>query len=504
MVRAPLKRSLGVTNSSNDSENENDEQADIRTRRQRTLSFASGGNTRPSSLRRSKPLADKGNTREGHAVSSTFGSITTATGRVGAKKYGFDAGIGKGSSIHRYATLQHDLPAPNSQRPTRIPVKANSICRASGSVIRKLEPSPPQPAATPPLKGTVGIPAPSIIARDVEVAAALSDLETLPSIPSPPASPPPPALKGRNNQLPEGAIKTKSHSRTLSPSTSSMQVDLAFPSKKALPSDKALPVRVQRKHSSKEHVRTVSKGAKVPEHEDHDIVHLVASDCQLFVSFADSPHYEAWDMPDNAVIPCPVQIYIMTRDPTHWQGVALHLPTVSHLNIECATKATSSRFSAEQDKWTVQFQGAEVPTTNGKAPPSRIPTDGISVENRWERVLATPVVGKGCRENLAAHHGTPPPALPLNLSSPPDESLPAPSHPVVPGRGFVMRIWVPIPTQLFLKKETRVFEITAKVWMEPPAKGSPGVGADSASTYLTSTTEMTVSHLRTEREMLTL
>jgi hypothetical protein len=182
----------------------------------------------------------------------------------------------------------------------------------------------------------------------------------------------------------------------------------------------------------------------------------------------------------------------MTRDHTKWQGMALHLPTVSHLNIECTTKATSSRFSAEQDKWSVQFQGGEVPTTNGKAPPSRLPT--------------SPTVGKGCRDNVAAHHGTPPPAPPLNLSSPPDESLPAPSHPVVPGRGFVMRIWVPIPTHLFLKKETRVFEISAKVWMEPPVKGGPGPGpaADTPSTYLTSSTEMTVSHLRTEREMLTL
>lgn len=302
-----MKRVFDATTSLNDSENENDEQ-DNRTRRQRTLSFASIGNARPSSVRRSKPLSDKGNTpQEGPAVSSTFGPLSTATGRIVAKKYGFDAS--KGSSIHRYATLQQELSAPNSQRPTRIPVKAaNSVGRAvGGSVVRKLEPSPPQSAATPLLslhspssvsfsQGTVGIPAASITARDVEVVAALSDLETLPSIPSPPASPPPPALKGRNNQLAEGAIKTKRHSRTPSPPTPSMQVDLAFPSKKASPS---LPVCIHRKQSTKEHVRTVSKGAKAPEHEDSDIVHLVASDCQLFVSFADSPHYEAWDMPDK-------------------------------------------------------------------------------------------------------------------------------------------------------------------------------------------------------------
>jgi hypothetical protein len=321
MVRAPLKRTFGATDSLNDSENENDEQ-DNRTRRQRTLSFASIGNARPPSFRRSKPLTDKGNTtQEGPDVSSTFGSITTATGRIVAKKYGFDAS--KGSSIHRYATLQQDLSAPTSQRPTRIPVKtANSIGRAAGgNVVRNLEPSPPQAAATPLLslhspssvsfsQGTVGNPATDIIARDVEVAAALSDLETLPSIPSPPASPPPPALKGRNNQLAVGAIKTKSHSRTPSLPTPSMQVDLAFPSKKASPSEKALPVRVHRKQSTKEHVRTVSKGAKVPEHEDTDIVHLTASDCQLFVSFADSPHYEAWDMPDK---------YVLSQYPQLWR-----------------------------------------------------------------------------------------------------------------------------------------------------------------------------------------
>lgn len=205
---------------------------------------------------------------------------------------------------------------------------------------------------------------------------------------------------------------------------------------------------------------------------------------------------------DSAIIPCPVQIYIMAKDPSRWHDVPLHLPNVTRLTIECTTKATSSRFSAEQDKWKITFSGASVPTSNGKIPPLQIPNNSIAIENRWERVLNTPTIGKCCRDNYAAHHGTPPPAPPLNLSSPPDESSPAPAHPFVPGRGFVMRVWVPIPTHLFLKKETRVFEVSSKVWMQPPGEGNPDTGADSA--YLANVTEMTVSHLRTEREMMPL
>lgn len=305
MVRAPLKRSFGVTTSSNDGENENEN----RTRRQRTVSTTSCEPTQPSSLRRSQPLTEKGNTQEGPTISSTFAPTTRSTGRATTQKLAFDAL--KGPSSHRTATLQQKAPVPNSQRSTRIPIKtANSIPRAAGgSVIRKLEPCPP-PVATPLLSlhsppsvslslGTVGIPAPPHIARDVEAEVALSDIETLPSIPSPPASPPPPSLKGRNNQLTEEAIKPKDHSRTPSPPTHSTQIGMALPLKKPSLSERAAPLRGPRKPSVKEHMRTLSKGTKDLANDGTDMVYLDASDCQLFVSFADSPHYEAWDLPDE-------------------------------------------------------------------------------------------------------------------------------------------------------------------------------------------------------------
>ncbi|KAG2022447.1 hypothetical protein CC2G_000196 [Coprinopsis cinerea AmutBmut pab1-1] len=230
---------------------------------------------------------------------------------------------------------------------------------------------------------------------------------------------------------------------------------------------------------------------------------------------------DAYGMFISGVAPCPAELYIMTRDYQKWDSVPLAIPDVALMHIECRTKATSSRYSEhsrDQDHWRVVFDGSEMPSTKGPTP-ANIPADSISVEYKWDRIYSMPTVGKGCKGNSASSSSSStastPPTIPVTLS--PSKLLPTffytPPSTAAPGRGWVMRFWIPVPLHLFLKKETRVFEISAKVWLAPnspkpkgplskfsPPSVSTELG-DIDADFIEASTEMTVSHLRKEREM---
>lgn len=119
--------------------------------------------------------------------------------------------------------------------------------------------------------------------------------------------------------------------------------------------------------------------------------------------------------------------------------------------------------------------------------------DKISLDGKWVRTLEWPgIEGPHSRPSHASAH--------RGYSS------------VIPPRGWQLRFWVPIPTRLFMKRETRIFRISAKLWMmgdenvAQPAwfedeDRSKVTGSDESVSYLLAEAEMTVSHLRTEREL---
>jgi len=75
----------------------------------------------------------------------------------------------------------------------------------------------------------------------------------------------------------------------------------------------------------------------------------------------------------------------------------------------------------------------------------------------------------------------------------------------VNGRGWYLKIWIPVPSHLFMKRETRIFEIRASVWMMgDEERGLSGMDSEGDEEYfpLLADAEMTVSHLRYEREMM--
>lgn len=197
------------------------------------------------------------------------------------------------------------------------------------------------------------------------------------------------------------------------------------------------------------------------------------------------------------------------------------MPDVTLIDIECRTKSGPPRFSDRQsdfDHWQCRFDGSEIPSNPGRSEVPFVPSGTISIENVWDRVYSLPTVGKACDVNIVNRVAIPSQGLvtrntiPSGLSNLLFSSSPSAEErslqqsgleaaksvvPQISGRGWRLRFWVPVPAHLFLKKETRIFAVSAKVYMVPDGAG----GGDIDYGFIASRTEMTVSHLRSEREM---
>ncbi|TFK21266.1 hypothetical protein FA15DRAFT_672701 [Coprinopsis marcescibilis] len=425
----------------------------------------------------------------------------------------------------------------NRPATTRIPVKPKT--KRGPPVkkeLRKLS------AKTPPLSDSIISRVHAGHQKDDSVVNCKFDINSLPSIPSPPGSPPtrplnPPSKLPDSAELLAEIFSANLDQARQAPSTSS---SVAFPTDNddrlstsssstslvGYPSLHRKPVRNPWNDPGERfHLEGIASESWSAKADKWGCVHLSASDCQLFVSFPDTPHYEAWDMSDDAIIACPASLHIMARDTHLWENAPLAAPDVALINIECRTKATSSRFSDHHrgsDQWTCHFEGLEVLSSSNDEYSPALQPDSLSIENKWTRVYAKPIIGKGCRENIppGTFEGTPPPPPPMRLSSTTslasllystisssrEELGPTQVH-APSGRGWVMRFWIPVPTYLFIKKETRVFEISAKVWLAPNLSDNVLYRAtaadvmDMGSDFVEGKTEMTVSHLRSEREM---
>ena len=77
-------------------------------------------------------------------------------------------------------------------------------------------------------------------------------------------------------------------------------------------------------------------------------------------------------------------------------------------------------------------------------------------------------------------------------------------------RGWYLKFWIPIPARLFMKRETRIFEIRASVWMRRVEGRVLNLmdddvvedeDDDEEDFPLIAEADMTVTHLRREREM---
>ncbi|KAF8167197.1 hypothetical protein B0H34DRAFT_791957 [Crassisporium funariophilum] len=271
---------------------------------------------------------------------------------------------------------------------------------------------------------------------------------------------------------------------------------------------------------------------------------LTAADCELSVTFPQTSHYEVWDMKDDAFVACPLLLNITAKDAFSWSGRPLALPNITLIDIRCDDIPIPTPFSSPihtEDEYTVQCTdttdrgddcwqtklnprySSEDDKVQGKGLPGKgknkdkdfaVVHNRISIEGRWVKTYARPGVEgpsmgrmrwapRHDRYSFSSEVGTE--HEKCNLSDPDNGSTPN-------GRGWFLKFWIPVPTRLFRKRETRAFDIRASVWMAGDEERllsmgmGMGTGLDSGSEdgegcRLITEAEMTVSHLRREREM---
>jgi len=222
----------------------------------------------------------------------------------------------------------------------------------------------------------------------------------------------------------------------------------------------------------------------------------------------------------------------MAKDALAWTGLPLALPDVSLIDLRCDDVPLPSPIRS-RNTWKFPDQGAAYSTTflGGKSAREEssfglgtgmnmmrnlkqfeeeqtIGPNKISIDGRWARTYAPPgVEGRPGRQ-----------PAPSTMSSTPSESTSTSgrSSSAYTSRGWFLKFWIPIPTRLFAKYESRSFRIQARVWMMGDEERVPaldrfetGLGPEervdgdqqSRPHPLLAETEMTASHLRREREM---
>ncbi|KAF8902253.1 hypothetical protein CPB84DRAFT_1846420 [Gymnopilus junonius] len=213
-------------------------------------------------------------------------------------------------------------------------------------------------------------------------------------------------------------------------------------------------------------------------------VHLGAADLELSIVFPKSAHFEVWDMGDD--FPCYASL--MIKEPAAFSGMPIALPDVSLTDIRCEDlplPVPRVKYEPREEYYT-SYTGSKIgkmsPEPIKDAAPKRtgISMDNISLEGQWVRTYIKPGVD-GIRHSRVPQDG--------------DEAKDF--------RGWYQKFWVPIPTRLFEKRETRVFHIQARIWMMGDEQRVLLLdGNEDGDVYpLLADTEMTVSHLRKEREM---
>jgi hypothetical protein len=193
-------------------------------------------------------------------------------------------------------------------------------------------------------------------------------------------------------------------------------------------------------------------------------------------------------MGDDAHIACPAMLCLMAKDPMAFSGMPLALPDVSLIDIRCEDlplPLPKAKYELRDDYYT-SYMGSktgkmDVQLMKGGSPKtSGLNMDSISLEGQWVRTYAKPGVEGGSRSRVLRR-----------------------GDDVPKFRGWYLKFWVPIPTRLFEKRESRTFYIHARTWMIGDEQRVLSLDENEVGQVypLVADAEMTVSHLRKEREM---
>ncbi|KAF4612187.1 hypothetical protein D9613_004566 [Agrocybe pediades] len=229
--------------------------------------------------------------------------------------------------------------------------------------------------------------------------------------------------------------------------------------------------------------RGPSRHRSITRRDSYGITHLGSADCELSIIFPHSAHFEVWDMGDNTIMGCPVILSIAAKDPEEWTGVSIAVPEVSLVEVKCEDTpfpSCVSKYDPSQE-FSVTYTGSKTGTSTDDGtsisqnpkPKSRsnsTGTDGISIEGHWTRVYAK------------------------TDGSDEDDHTPR----------WNLQIWIPIRTRLLEKRETRAFNVNARIWLMGDERRALSLDGkvDGEVVPLLADAKMTVSDLRREREMV--
>lgn len=211
----------------------------------------------------------------------------------------------------------------------------------------------------------------------------------------------------------------------------------------------------------------------------------------------------------------------MAKDPRIWTGTSISPPDVNLIDIRCDDLPVPSSMSVYDPsieygiRCTVpQKKAWDRPSFSSshmrKTLPLVIDPEEITIDGKWERTCTQPKVAAGrgqttriprigdaaaARNNNNNNNNN-------NRSGNGDN---AHETTTLAGRGWYLKFWIPIPARLFVKRETRAFEIKASVWMmsdEERVLSGMDLEGEEDDFPLVAEAGMTVSHLRREREMM--
>lgn len=221
-----------------------------------------------------------------------------------------------------------------------------------------------------------------------------------------------------------------------------------------------------------------------------------------------SCHYVLSEFPilthrHSSHIAIPGILCLMAKDAPSWTGMPLALPDVSFIDIHCNSIPVRVRMTSynPSQEYSTQYQGPHLsspgvkdgPDTISDTRPPSMSHDRITLERHWIRTYSRPGVDGSGRARIV-RRGEIADAYARAASG---------AGFGTDARGWYLKFWIPLPTRLFVKRETRMFQLDARVWMMGDEERALSLdeNADGRVAPLVADAQMTVSHLRAPREM---
>ncbi|KAJ4501335.1 hypothetical protein C8R41DRAFT_913351 [Lentinula lateritia] len=213
-----------------------------------------------------------------------------------------------------------------------------------------------------------------------------------------------------------------------------------------------------------------------------DHVHPGMSDLAISICFhKKQPFFDVWDLPDDIYIAVPARLHLTLKNPQQWKELPSE-PDIRYIDIKCNTFEYRPLSEYYPPEYSVSYTGA---SSAEYADPAIIPADltrGIIVNKRWNKTF--PGNKFHFKETLITNFGRLPDDS-LNTHSKDDGDS-------ISKRGWFFKFMIPIPSWVLRQGNTRAFVVETSVWIG---------GLDNGG-LLHGDTELVISHLRSEREMV--